>query len=97
MTEKEEIASTEFPEGGDTIYTKGPPASPRGEYRHIKHPNPCKQTLKKIEKNLFSRVFPAFFFLIPDPPMVQTKLINCANPPDTHDITTGVNSEKTGH
>ena len=30
MTEKEEITSTEFPEGGDTTYTKGPPASPRG-------------------------------------------------------------------
>ena len=31
VTEKEEIASTEFPEGGDTTYTKGPPASQRGE------------------------------------------------------------------
>ena len=30
MTEKEEITSTEFPEGGDTTYTKGPPASPQG-------------------------------------------------------------------
>ena len=30
MTEKEEITSTEFPEGGNTTYTKGPPASQQG-------------------------------------------------------------------
>ena len=31
MIEKEEITSTEFPEGGNTTSTKGPPASQRGE------------------------------------------------------------------
>ena len=31
MIEKEEITSTEFPEGGNTISTKGPPASQRGD------------------------------------------------------------------
>ena len=30
VTEKEEITSTEFPEGGNTTFTKGPPASQRG-------------------------------------------------------------------
>ena len=29
--EKEEITSTEFPEGGNTTYTKGPLTSQRGE------------------------------------------------------------------
>ena len=47
MTEKEEIASTEFPEGGDTIYTKGPPASPRGEGRRRRGK---KETIKQRNK-----------------------------------------------
>ena len=31
VTDKEEITSTEFPEGGNTTFTKGLPASQRGE------------------------------------------------------------------
>ena len=30
MIEKEEITSTEFPEGGNTTSTKGPPGIPMG-------------------------------------------------------------------
>ena len=33
VIEKEEITSTEFPEGGNTTSTKGPPASQRGVIR----------------------------------------------------------------
>ena len=37
MIEKEEITSTEFPEGGNTTSTKGPPASLWGEARYKVH------------------------------------------------------------
>ena len=57
--EKEKISSTEFPEGGNTIYTKRTPRHPNGGCKSLAFRlNTFEATVKKSAK--FGTEFPKF-------------------------------------